>query len=360
MKETVGVGFIGTGFARKVQMPSFAACKNSRLVSVASFSLENAKATAAEFGIAHFTDDWTRTISHPEVELVCITTPPNLHKEMTLGALRAGKHVLCEKPMARNVAEAEEMLTESRSAGVLALIDHELRFQPGRQAAYGLLREKAIGTIRHAKYNFRAPHRGDPNLAWNWWSDAEQGGGALGAINSHVIDSFHWLLDADIESVYCQLQTHVKQRPLDGGLRDVTTDDEANMLLHFHDSDIVSNATGLVSVSMVEQPNYQNRIELFGTDGAMRVDHRGELFLAKADENEWTSVDIDLGNAIEGVADTGFSRAFAAFAPKLVEAVRKGERSIENAATFQDGLRIQNVLDAARKSNEDGKLKKVS
>ncbi len=218
MKEKVGVGIIGTGFARKVQIPAFVACENAEVVSVSSGSLENARATAEEFGIQHFTDDWRETVSRDDVDLVCVTTPPNLHKEMTLFALEHGKHVLCEKPMAMSVAEAEEMVAAANKAGVLALIDFELRFQPGRQKAYAMIRNGEIGKIRHAKWNFRAPHRGDPNLPWNWWSDIEHGGGALGAINSHIIDSFNWFLGADVSSVFCQLQTHVKRRPLaDGG-----------------------------------------------------------------------------------------------------------------------------------------------
>jgi predicted dehydrogenase len=355
MKDTVGIGFIGTGFARGVQMPAFAGCEGAKIVSVASGNVENARSAAEQFEAGHFTGDWRETVAREDVDLVCITTPPDLHREMTLAALENGKHVLCEKPMAMSVAEAEEMTAAAEKAGVLALIDHELRFQPGRQRAFAMLREGAIGKVRHAKYNFRAPHRGDATLPWNWWSDAEQGGGALGAINSHVIDSFNWLLGADVSHVFCQLQTQVKQRPYDGGLREVTTDDEANMLLRFADGELTSDATGLVSVSMVEQPDYVNLIEIFGTDGAIRIGHRGELLITLSGENEWTAVETDLGEAIEGVGDTGFSRGFTAFAPRIVEAIRSGAGSIEHAAIFEDGLRVQRVLDAARESNSTGR-----
>ncbi|MEO7673808.1 MAG: Gfo/Idh/MocA family oxidoreductase [Pyrinomonadaceae bacterium] len=352
MKEKVGIGIIGTGFARKVQIPAFAACENAEIISVASGSLDNARSTAEEFGIGHFTADWRETVVRDDIDLVCITTPPNLHKEMTLLAIEHGKHVLCEKPMAMNVAEAEAMTDAAKSAGVLALIDFELRFQPGRQKAFAMLREGEIGNIRHAKWNFRAPHRGDPNLPWNWWSDIEQGGGALGAINSHIIDSFHWFLGAEVSSVFCQLQTHVKSRPFDGGFRDVTTDDEANMLLRFADSELTEDPTALVSVSMTEQPGYVNRLEFFGTEGAMRINHRGEVFITN--DNEWASFEVGLGEAMPGVPDTGFSRGFMEFAPKIIEVIRSGASSIEYAATFDDGLKVQNVLDAARESDLTG------
>jgi len=359
MSKMVGIGIIGTGFARKVQIPAFLACDNTKIASVASGSLANAEATAKEFGVGHFTDDWRETVSRDDVDLVCITTPPNLHREMVLAAIENGKHILCEKPMAMNVAEAEEMTHAADSANVLALIDHEMRFQPGRHLAWKMLRGGAIGTIRHAKYNFRAPHRGDPNVPWNWWSDINAGGGALGAINSHIIDSFQWFLGTEVSSVICQLQSHIKQRPFEDGIREVTTDDEANMLLRFADGGLTSDTTGLVSVSMVEQPEYVNRLEIFGTDGAMRIDHRGEVFLAKNSETYWTEIQTDLTNNIEGVPDTGFARAFMSFAPKIVEAIRNGETAVEHAATFEDGLNIQRVLDAARESNSSGKTNRL-
>jgi predicted dehydrogenase len=354
MKAKVGVGIIGTGFARKVQIPSFKACEGASVVSVASGSVENAGSTAREFDIPHFTADWRETVSRPDVDLVCITTPPNLHLEMTLFALEHGKHIVCEKPMAMNVAEAGEMTEKATGSGLLTLIDHELRFQPGRQKAYAMLRAGEIGQIRHAKYIFQAPHRGDPNLPWNWWSDVKQGGGALGAIASHVIDSFNWFLGAEISSIYCQLQSHIKQRPgKDGRMLPVTSDDESNMLLRFADGDLTEDATGIVSVSMTELPKYRNRMEFYGTGGAMRIDHRGEVFIAKT-EGDWVEVPVGLGTAVPGVADTGFSRGFMDFAPRIIEAVLEGRNEIEHAATFEDGLKVQKVLDAARESNDSG------
>jgi len=360
MKKKIGIGIIGTGFGRRVQIPAFAVCDSAEVVSVASASIENARAAAEEFRIGHSTDDWKETVSRDDVDLVCITTPPKLHREMTLFALERGKHILCEKPMAMNVEEAEEMTSAAKGVQVLALIDHELRFQPGRQKAYSLLREGAIGKIRHAKYNFRAPHRGDPNLPWNWWSDIDQGGGSLGAVNSHIIDSFNWFLGAEISSVICQLQSHVKKRPLpDGGFRDVTTDDEANMILRFNDGPLTDDATGLVSVSMTEQPNYKNYIEFFGTEGAIKVEHRGDAYIAEAGEEDWQEIEVELGIPLPNVADTGFSRGFMDFAPKIVEAIIQGKTEIEYAATFNDGVAVQKVLDAARKSNSSGCIVKL-
>lgn len=352
VKTKVGIGIIGTGFARRVQIPAFLACDGAYIASVASGSIENARATADECGASHFTTDWRETVSHPDVRLVCITTPPILHREMALFAIEQGKHILCEKPMAMNAVEAEEMTSAAAGKPVLELIDHELRFQPGRQLAYKMLRDGAIGKVHHAKYIFQAPHRGDPDIPWNWWSDAIQGGGALGAINSHVIDSFRWFLGTEISSVFCQLNTAVKQRRDGAGeMRPVTSDDEANMLLRFADGELTTDATCLVSVSMTEGPKYANRIEFYGEHGAIRVGPRGNVYTANLEEKTWDEITVDLGTPIDGVPDTGFSRGFMAFAPHIVRAIADGETTIKHAAVFADGLYVQKVLDAARESD---------
>lgn len=352
MKEKVGIGIIGTGFARRIQIRAFLACEGVSIESIASGDLKNAKNAAAEFGVSHATDDWHETVSHPNVDLVCITTPPYLHHSMALESIAAGKHVLCEKPMAMDAGQAEEMTSAAAGKPTLSLIDHELRFQPGRLLAYKMLRDGVIGRVRHTKAIFQAPHRGDPDLPWNWWSDATVGGGALGAIASHVIDSFFWFLDADISSVFCQLHTHIKERrDVFGVMKPVTSDDESNMLLRFADGTLTDDATGLVSISMTELPKYKNRMEFYGENGSLRVDELGQLFTAKRGDVDWAPIEVDLGRAIPGVPDTGFSRGFMEFAPKIIDAIRQGQAILEYAATFEDGLRTQRVLDAALRSN---------
>lgn len=361
MKEKVRVGIIGTGFAKTVQIPAFSKIEGAEIVSVSSAHLENAEKTAREFDIAHYTSDWRETVERADVDLICITTPPVFHKEMTIFALENNKHVLCEKPMAMNAAEAREMLEKSEEKNLLALIDHELRFLNGRRKARKMIFDGEIGRIRHAKYNFRAPHRGNPDMPWNWWSDIESGGGALGAIVSHVFDSLRWFTDAEIASVFCQLQTHVKERTdkKTGERREVTTDDESNLILRFADGEWTSDATANISVSLVEYPAYQNRIEFFGTKGAIRVEYDGELFVGKAGEEAWRKIDVDLNESVEGAKATGWNNGFLAFAAEIVESLKQGKTTVENAATFEDGYKIQLLLDAARKSNESGAIVKL-
>src|SRR6266496_1203975 len=186
----IRIGIIGAGFARTTQIPGFKAIKGARVVAIASARREHAEEVAREFDIPHVESDWRELIARDDVDLVSIVTPVGTHCEMTLAALERGKAVLCEKPMAIDADEAKRMTERAREAGVLALIDHELRFLSGRVKLRELLAEGEIGNVRHAKLTFRSDSRADTNRPWNWWSDKKQGGGTLGAIGSHVIDCF--------------------------------------------------------------------------------------------------------------------------------------------------------------------------
>ena len=113
----------------------------------------------------------------------------HLHLPHTMAALRAGKHVLCEKPTALHAGEAAEMLAAAKASGRLHLIDHELRFHPRRRRLAERMREGFTGRLWSLDYRSAGSFRVDPNRPWTWWSDATQGGGVLGALGSHAVDT---------------------------------------------------------------------------------------------------------------------------------------------------------------------------
>ncbi len=353
-KDFIGIGMIGAGFARSTQIPGFRACEGARVVAIASGHRENAERVAREFDIEHVANDWREVIARDDVDLVSIVTPPVTHLEMVLAALDAGKAVLCEKPMAMNAEEADAMRARAAEKGLLALIDHELRFLPGRVKAQKMLRDREIGNIHHAKLHFRADSRVSPERKWDWWSDAASGGGALGAIGSHAIDGFRWLLDAEISQVFCSLATHVAERADEktNDLRRVTTDDEANLILRFEDSELTKGATATISLSVVESGRPEHCLEVFGSKGALKIEESGELWRAQTGAGDWSRVETERGPLAEGMRDGGWSRGFTLFARAIVEALREGRNAVEGAATFEDGYRTQLVLDAAHRSHE--------
>jgi predicted dehydrogenase len=358
--QIINIGIIGTGFARSTQIPGFRACPGARIVAIASGRRENAERVAREFHIEFATDDWRELVGRADVQLISIVTPPSTHEEMTLAALSAGKAVLCEKPTAMNAPEARRMLKRAEGTSALALIDHELRFLPARLTMREMIRAGEIGRIQHVKYQFRADSRANPERAWNWWSDASQGGGVLGAIGSHAVDSLRWLLGAEISHVAARLATHIKERSEEksGRLRPVTSDDEANLILRFHDNTLTEGATGTISMSVVEQGQPLHRMEVFGSEGALRVDG-GDLFRARAGEGRWSKVETEGGELAEGMRDSEWSRGFTLFSRAVVNAVREGRSSVDEASTFMDGYRNQLVLDFARRSNDSGRMEEI-
>jgi predicted dehydrogenase len=328
----------------------------AKVVAIASRHRERAAEVAKEFDIEHVAADWQELVARDDVDLVSIVTPPATHMEITLAALEQRKAVLCEKPMALNADEAKRMTEKARSANVLALIDHELRFLNSRRTMRGMLQTGAIGTVRHCNYVFRSDYRGIADRGWDWWSDAKMGGGTLGAMGSHVVDSFRWMLSTEITRVLGMLSTHIKERPdkSSGGMRAVTTDDEAKLLFRFADGPHTDGATGAAALSVVESGNYENRLEIYGTKGALMVEETGELWRSPTGSGQWRPVQVDQDHMAQGMRESSWSRGFTAFACRIVEALRTGRKTVEDAASFEDGYRIQLVLDALRESNERG------
>lgn len=352
-QNQIRIGIIGAGFAQTTQIPAFLNCQEAQVVAIASARREHAEEVARQFGIPHVESDWQSLVARDDVDLVSIVTPVVTHCEMTLAALDHGKAVLCEKPMAMDAGEARRMADRARDRGVLALIDHELRFLPGRLKMREMIQHGDLGKIKHAGVLFRADSRADPNRPWNWWSDKKQGGGALGAIASHIVDGFRWVLSTEVDEVICNLATHIRERKdHEGQMRAVTTDDEASLLLRFSDSELTDGATGNVSISMVEAGPPLHRFEVFGERGGLRVEGDGELWQSNIGEGAWKKVEVDRGELARGMSDNGWARGFTVSSQKIVAAMREGRTTVDNAATFEDGYRTQLVLDAARRSND--------
>jgi predicted dehydrogenase len=360
-KSAVGIGIVGTGFARTTQIPGFRDCMGAKVVAIASGHRERAEVVAKEFGIENVCNDWRELVAHRDVDLVSIVTPPATHVDITLAALEHGKAVLCEKPMAMTAEQTAQMVHRAQAVGVLALLDHELRFLNSRRTMRAMLQSGAIGQVRHCNYVFRSDYRGVKDRAWDWWSDADMGGGTLGAIGSHVIDSFRWMLDTEITNVLGMLSTHIKQRldKTSGTTRAVTSDDEAKLLFRFADGANNGDTTGMASLSVVEPGKYENRLEIYGTSGALMVEETGELWHSPLGSGNWRPVAVDQDHMAHGMRESSWSRGFTAFSGAIVEAMQSGKTTVANAATFEDGHRTQQVLDAARASNESGCWVKV-
>jgi predicted dehydrogenase len=170
-----------------------------------------------------------------------------------------------------------------------------------------------------------------------------------------------WLTGAEVSEVFCRLATHVPALPdsVTGEPRRVTTDDEASLLLGLAGGAAAGGATASVSLSFVEAGEPAHRTEIFGERGALRIDGAG-LWRASLGGHAWERVETEAAPPAAGMHDNEWSRGFTAFSREIVAALRAGRTTVEGAATFADGHRVQLVLDAARRSHETGTRQKIS
>lgn len=349
MTRKLRVGVIGTGFGSTVQIPAFRAHPRVEVVAVASGQPGKARRVADTFGIPHAFDAYA-ALAAAELDLVSITAPPYLHHPMTMAALAAQRHILCEKPMALSAVEAMEMLREAERAKVAHLIDHELRFNPNRSRVKALIESGFIGNPRHALITAMNPSRSDPNRAFSWWFDAERGGGLLGAVGSHQIDLLRYWL-GEIEAAAGTIETYIKERPAPEGTgrRSVTADDFTTFSLRF-----ASGAVATVMLSVVTTHALGPRAEVWGDEGTLLLDEAERLWGGKRGRNleELTEPEtITPPPGMEYVPLWGLS--FVRLVDHLTQALLDG-KPIAPAATFHDGLAAQRVMDAVRHATQSG------
>lgn len=352
-RPTIRTAIFGNGFARTTLLPCLRQAPRFSVVGIASPNLEKVKETAQRFEIPLATADYRELLAEARPELVFVVTPPHRHLEMSIDALAAGCHVVCEKPTAMSRGESERMLQAARARrDRLSLIHHELRFDPGRLELRRLAEEQAFGQVLHATYTVTGPARRNPNGPWSWWSDRHQGGGTLGALGSHAVDALRSLL-GEVEEVTGQLATFVPERvdQETGKPRLVTADDQALAWLRFR-----SGARATLFLSLVEMER-RHEITLAGTKGGARWVEQAPLELWDGSPEAVTRRSLELGGDLPpsaelGIPDTDWARCCVRFLRRLAQAIDEGAATLPGMATFHDGHETQRVLDAIRRSDE--------
>jgi predicted dehydrogenase len=337
------IGIIGTGWGARSQVPNFREA-GLEVVAIAGSHRNKTKRVAEELGL-EAVDDWKVLIARGDVDLVSVVTPPSEHVTMSIAALDAGKHVICEKPTALNAAEAQKLVDAGRrNPGRVAIIDHELRFLPSFRAAKQRIAE--LGGVRYAEVRYASPGRGDRSREWNWWSDAERGGGVWGAVGSHFIDTLRYF-GLQIEAVQATLATFIDERPFGDATRKVTADDFATVTLRLRGGALAAMTFSAVASG----PDEPSVLTLHGENGAMRLVSE-ELLMALRGEPftraEGGPTAQRAGNSYGGAFGTGTFYLGRALRAALDD---HSPSALAPAASLEDGLAQQRVLDAARKSS---------
>jgi predicted dehydrogenase len=339
---TVGVAVIGTGFGATVAVPSFATAPGASVRAVCGRRLEAARATAEHHSVPLATDALDDVLALDDVDLVVVTTPPHVHHDTVLAALDAGKHVLCEKPFGLDPGESLDMLERAEARERLHFVNFEFRTDPARRELSARIERGDLGEIRQVAIIAMVAGLRFPVMNRDgWWQRRDLGGGWLGAMGSHYFDAVRvWC--GEIVSVSCLLETRRPHLGEGAEATPVTADDGFTARL-LTETGVVCVIDTASSVGASAGP----RVELTGTEGAAVLEH--DHVLTRFDSTG-ARQRLDLTPLLDPHAHPSLA-ATTVWAAEVVAAVRDG---IQLAPNFVDGLRVQEVIAAARRSSDQG------
>ncbi|MGW3623504.1 Gfo/Idh/MocA family protein [Streptomyces sp. NPDC000880] len=331
------------------------------------------RAAAARHGWAAAETDWRDLVTRDDVQLVDICTPGDSHAEIAISALEAGKHVLCEKPLANSVAEAEAMVKvaeRARERGQLAMVGFNYRRVPAIAYARRLIAEGRLGTLRHVRFTYLQDWLVDPQFPLTWRLKREHAGsGALGDLGAHIVDLAQYLSGEPLVGVSALSETFVQERPLlagasaglsasGGAERGAVTVDDAAVFT----GRLASGALASFEVTRMASGRKNSlRLEINGELGSLSFDleRLNELsfhdhtepaassgfrrILVTESEHPYLEAWWPPGHAL------GYEHTFAHQARDLVVAIATGS---DPAPSFADGLQVQRVLAAVEESAE--------
>jgi predicted dehydrogenase len=368
----IGYSFMGAAHAHawRTAPQFFALNADIELAVVVGRNGRAARDFADRFGVAEVETDWRAVIDRDDIDAVDICAPGSLHAEIAVAALAAGKHVLCEKPLANSVDEAERMTAAAvaaESRGVLSMVGFSYRRTPALAYARRLVEEGRIGEIRHIRALYLQDWIVDPEFPLVWrLVKSEAGSGALGDIGAHIIDLAQYLTGHSVEGVSAITETFVKRRPLpaaSSGLAataaseygDVTVDDAA----------VVIAKTDLGALATFEATRFATgrknalRIEVNGSRGSLAFDFErmNELEFADAtlpdEEGGFRRILVTepshpyLAAWWPAGHGLGYDHTFVHEITDFADAIVRG---VAPSPSFADGLQVQRVLEAIERS----------
>ena len=330
MENPVKIALAGGGFGSKVALPVYGELEEFEPVAVWSRRPERAQELADEAELELGTSDLEELLSVPGLEAVHVATPVVKHLPFAAVAAERGLHVLCEKPLADNLAEARRIVAAIRSAGVVGVVDWELRMKESRRRLMERARE-VVGNPRMASVSLvQSDHAEPDSRPYTWVHDATMGGGRLQGYGVHDLDLLLELFP-DVEAVAAATEVGVPMRSTsDGGLARVTAEDTYGILLRFRGGGI-----GVVSLVSTAHHGRGDVIELHGDEGTVRLDADQQVWWGRAGEEL----------QCEGPLDSSSTEAFKRVALNFWAAVRQGAPP---DPSLEEGLRVQAVFDAVR------------
>jgi predicted dehydrogenase len=369
----LGIGMVGYAFMGRAHSQAWRSVGRffdlpftPRMAAICGRDRGRVAAAADRLGWAATETDWKRLVGRDDVDLVDVCTPGSSHAEISIAALEAGKHVLCEKPLANTVEEARAMAAAAEraaAAGVRAMVGFNFRRVPAVALARELVAAGRLGALRHVRAAYLGSHLLDPELPLVWRLQAsEAGSGALGDLGAHAIDLAQYLAGDRIAGVSALTETFVPERPLTagGGARGpVTVDDAALFIARF-----AGGAVGGFEATRFATGHTEGlRVELNGELGSIVWDlgalNQLRLFDATEDPATQGFRTIQVTRAAHPYAGAwwpdghtiGYEHTFTHEVRDLLHAIADGRDPVPS---FADGLQVQEVLDAVQRSAATG------
>ncbi|GAA4174325.1 Gfo/Idh/MocA family oxidoreductase [Gryllotalpicola koreensis] len=374
--STLRVAMIGTGFMGAAHSQAFRVAPRffdlplaPEMTVIVGRDAAKTQAAAEKLGWAEASTDWRAVIARDDIDLVDICSPGDSHAEIAIAALEAGKHVLCEKPLANTVEEARAMADAARAAaarGIRSMVGFSYRRVPALTLARDLVQAGRIGEVRQARAAYLQDWLVDENGPMTWRLDKKlAGSGSLGDIGAHAVDSVQFITGQTVEQVSGHLRTFVTERPLLGegvGLSGTASDERGIVTV-----DDAAWFTGQLSggaVASFEATRYATgrknglKIEIFGSRGAIVFD------LERMNE-------LEFYDGTDAAGEQGFRRIFVTepehpyavwwptghglgyehpFSHQLRDLVFDIAEGRAPSPSFDDGLQVQQVLDAVERS----------
>ena len=369
MKE-IGVGVIGTGFMGKAHSIAYSASASvfgtglrPRLEVVCDLSPERAQTRATDLGFSRYSSDWREVINDPAVELISVCTPNDTHAEISIAALKAGKHVWCEKPMSTSLADSTAMREMAASSAAKTIIGYNYTKNPAVTHARRLIEEGRIGRVSGFFCRYDVDNEADGNRPWSWRMSRDKSGtGANGDVLSHVISVGHYLTGSVISKVVGDIAIIHPQRADEAApatQKTVDNDDMVSALVSFENG--VKGHIGASRVTWGRKCGL--RWEVHGTEGTILYDQErlNELKLFTRDADPAT-------DGFRTILTGPHHPPYSAFLPngghslgymdvkicELHELLVAIESDGPVWPNFDDGLAIENVMDAVDRSALSG------
>jgi predicted dehydrogenase len=346
------VGIVGSGWGSMVHVPAFRAVPAFGVVALCARNAERLAGVAAKLGVPDTSTDWESFVRRDDLDVISVAAPVDMHAPITLAALDAGKHVLCEKPLALTAAQAEKMVEAAAASDRATATCFELRWTEERLPIWDLVRDGYLGTpffsrlTQSASY-WHPTHR--PQAGWMY--DVSQGGGYLAGMLSHDIDWICTMFGEPV-AVAADVRTSIPSVTLgDGSLVPVTADDTTVLMLQ-----LASNTATELNASVVGAHTAGWRFEAFGADGTIVANGgRGErsLSVARATDEALRAWDGEprRPRSRPDLPQRGATTAILAMALMLEDWLPAFDGQATTVPSFRDGLRVQRVVEAARASS---------